>query len=81
VEELAASRAEIARQLERPIDMIAYPYGDTDSIVAHLASAVGYRFGFSCQPHKAGFQDDLLLLPRIEVSGLQNFAQFVKNLD
>jgi peptidoglycan/xylan/chitin deacetylase (PgdA/CDA1 family) len=81
VNEFAASREKIARQLGGPVDAIAYPYGDTDPVIAHLAGAVGYRFGLSCHHRLAAHTDDLLLLPRLEVSNSQTFAEFVHALD
>jgi peptidoglycan/xylan/chitin deacetylase (PgdA/CDA1 family) len=42
-EELAVSRDAVSRQLGRPCDSIAYPYGDIDHRVEELTRQTGYR--------------------------------------
>ncbi len=41
----------------------------------------GYVFGLSCQPDLSRFQDSLLALPRIEVTGSDSLQEFVAKLN
>ena len=63
-----------------PVEAFAYPYGDTDAVVQHLIGACGYIFGLSCRPGRAGFQDPLLALPRLEVAGTDGLQEFIAQL-
>jgi hypothetical protein len=58
----------LEEQLGAPPSAIAYPYGDFDPVVAHLA-ACGYSLGFTCTPRFAQLTDHPLKLPRFEVRG------------
>jgi peptidoglycan/xylan/chitin deacetylase (PgdA/CDA1 family) len=69
VRELVRSRAVLEEQLGEPVSAIAYPYGDLDGAVAHLAGACGYSFGLTCDPRHAQLTERPLLLPRLEVRG------------
>ncbi len=80
VKEAAGSRALLARELQCRIDAFAYPYGDVDQIVKHLVGASGYSFGFTCKAAMAKHSDDLLTLPRFEVSGIDSFAEFIASV-
>lgn len=42
-EELAASRERLAREIGRPVDLLAYPYGRWNDTALRLAGAAGYR--------------------------------------
>ena len=75
------SRAILERELQTPIRAFAYPYGDVDQVVQHLIGACGYVFGLSCRSGLSSFQDPLLALPRIEVSGLDHLPDFVVRLN
>ncbi|MEG4588548.1 sulfotransferase [Microcoleus sp. MOSTC5] len=72
VREGAKSRAILERGLEKSVKCFAYPYGDVDPIVAHLIGATGYTFGVSYRSNFSSFDDDLLSLPRIQVTA-ENF--------
>jgi peptidoglycan/xylan/chitin deacetylase (PgdA/CDA1 family)/2-polyprenyl-3-methyl-5-hydroxy-6-metoxy-1,4-benzoquinol methylase len=81
VRECARSRAVLERELKTPIRAFAYPYGDVDPVVRHLIGACGYVFGLSCEAGLSGFQDPLLMLPRIEVPGSGDIQDFIGRLD
>ncbi|MEG4056083.1 MULTISPECIES: sulfotransferase [unclassified Microcoleus] len=68
VREAAKSRAILERGLEKSVKCFAYPYGDVDPIVAHLIGASGYTFGVSYKLNYSSFDDNLLSLPRIQVT-------------
>jgi len=78
VREAARSRAILSRRLGRPVEAFAYPYGDVDPAVAHLAGACGYLYGLTCERARAGFESAPLLLPRLEVAGEDGLAEFVR---
>lgn len=69
VREGAKSRAILERGLEKSVKCFAYPYGDVDPIVAHLIGASGYTFGVSYKLNYSSFDDNLMSLPRIKVTG------------
>ncbi len=78
--ELLESRAALAEKVARPLPVIAYPYGDVDGALMHLAGACGYEFGLTCRGGRAGFGDGPLELPRIEVEGGKGLDRFVARL-
>lgn len=63
--ELAASRLALARELAHPVCALAYPDGDADASVTHLAGAVGYDCGLTRRPGVAGADHDPAALPRV----------------
>jgi peptidoglycan/xylan/chitin deacetylase (PgdA/CDA1 family) len=81
VHEGAHSRAILERELGVSCRAFAYPYGDVDPVVQHLIGACGYTFGLSCRPGSSGFQDTLLALPRIEVTGSDSLPEFTAKLN
>jgi peptidoglycan/xylan/chitin deacetylase (PgdA/CDA1 family) len=80
VREGARSRAVLERQLGGPVTAFAYPYGDSDQVVRHLIGACGYLFGLSCRPGLSRFEDSLLALPRLEVTGSDRLQEFIARL-
>jgi len=80
VREAARSRAILERALKRPFTALAYPHGAEDCIVQHLIGACGYIFGLSCRPGPSKFDDSLLALPRIEVTGSDNLKGFIDKM-
>jgi peptidoglycan/xylan/chitin deacetylase (PgdA/CDA1 family)/2-polyprenyl-3-methyl-5-hydroxy-6-metoxy-1,4-benzoquinol methylase len=80
VREGSRSRAMLERELGEPIQAFAYPYGDTDRVVQHLIGACGYIFGLSSRPGFGTFENSLLDIPRIEVTGSDRFQDFIAKL-
>jgi peptidoglycan/xylan/chitin deacetylase (PgdA/CDA1 family) len=80
VREVAASRAILQDELGTVVRAFAYPFGGEDAVVRHLIGACGYVLGASCRPGGSGLWDPLLALPRIEISGTDNFSDFVTRL-
>jgi peptidoglycan/xylan/chitin deacetylase (PgdA/CDA1 family) len=78
--EMARSRARLHKELGAPLDAIAFPFGDTDAAIGHLAGACGYVFGLSSRGGSAALTDEPLGLPRIEVSGDDTLASFIVKL-
>jgi peptidoglycan/xylan/chitin deacetylase (PgdA/CDA1 family) len=79
-EELLASRAVLEERLGSPVTAVAFPYGDADQVVQHLAGAAGYLYGLSSRPGRARFSDSLLALPRIEIAGTDRIRDFILKL-
>jgi len=80
VREAARSRTILERGLRRPVNAFAYPHGAEDQSVQHLIGACGYIFGLSCRRGLCKFNDPLLVLPRIEVSGSDGITEFISKL-
>ena len=80
VHECAQSRLALENLLGHPITSFAYPYGQFDEVAAHLAGACGYEFAFLAGGGLSTFTDRLLMLPRLEISGLDDFQDFSAKL-
>jgi peptidoglycan/xylan/chitin deacetylase (PgdA/CDA1 family) len=80
VHECAESRLALEKLLGRPIKSLAYPYGEVDEAAAHLVGACGYEFAFAVGHRLSTFTDRLLMLPRLEISGLDDFQDFSAKL-
>ena len=80
VRECARSRSVLHERLSHRPTAIAYPGGDVDRAIAHLAGACGYGLGLTSEPGRARLAGDPLLLPRIEVTGSLSHAGFVAAL-
>ncbi len=81
VEELGRSRAALHERLDHPLDAVAYPLGDADGITAHLAGGCGYTFGVTSRPSLSSLTDDLLMLPRLEVTRSLDLSGFTSMLE
>jgi peptidoglycan/xylan/chitin deacetylase (PgdA/CDA1 family) len=68
VRELAGSRAEVRERRGVDARAFAYPYGDFDPALAHLAGACGFRQAVTCLPSASTLSDSPLALPRLEVA-------------
>ncbi len=76
----ARSRTALQKHLQKPVKFFAYPYGDTDSVIAHLIGGCGYTLGFSGENKFSIFTDDTMRLPRIEVEGSLQLKEFIAKL-
>ncbi len=68
VNEIARSRADLARGLGYPVDILAYPFGAEDEVVRHLAGACGYVLGLSLRSATSDFSNPMLSLPRLDAA-------------
>jgi glycosyltransferase involved in cell wall biosynthesis/peptidoglycan/xylan/chitin deacetylase (PgdA/CDA1 family)/2-polyprenyl-3-methyl-5-hydroxy-6-metoxy-1,4-benzoquinol methylase len=80
VTEGLSSRLKLRQQLSSEGEIMAYPYGDTNPVVAHLMGACGYVLGLSCRVGFSNFLDDSMNLPRIEIKGADTIKDFVFKL-
>lgn len=71
-DEILRSRADLERELGKPITSFAYPYGtlaDFNSAIAAVLQRSGYRLAFTSQHGAIHPNMDAMLLPRIKVEG------------
>ena len=65
--ELADSKAELERIVERPVDQFSYPFGARSAALDEQARALGYRRLFSTNPIPVSGRPDEFVLGRIAV--------------
>ncbi|HEV7668834.1 MAG TPA: polysaccharide deacetylase family protein [Thermoanaerobaculia bacterium] len=80
VAELSLSRTRMEAELGRPVTALAYPYGDSNPLVATWAASCGYELAFTCREERSAFVDDRMLLPRITVYAQDDLASFASKL-
>lgn len=80
VKEACISRKVLQEGLGKPVPAFAYPYGSTDPVVQHLVGACGYIYGLTSVSRLSEFNDPMLALPRVEVSGSDDLGQFIQKL-
>ncbi len=80
IHEASHSRIIMEQELSIPITIFAYPYGDLDPLVQRLIGSCGYDIAVSCRPGYSSFQDPLLQLARIEISGTDTLEEFKSKL-
>jgi peptidoglycan/xylan/chitin deacetylase (PgdA/CDA1 family) len=66
-EEVAGSRAGLEDLAGAPVDLLAYPFGDSDARVQGMAADVGYRAGFSFQNGRVTAASTRFRLPRLNM--------------
>ncbi|MGK5173596.1 polysaccharide deacetylase family protein [Geodermatophilus sp. CPCC 205761] len=68
--ELAGARAQLEELLDRPVTLLAYPFGkpgDVSEVTASLARRAGYRAAFTTVPTSVVPTSPLFALPRLTV--------------
>lgn len=66
--EIIGSKALLEQELQRPTDVLCYPYGDVNDQVMEQARAAGYTLAVTTQTGRVRTQDNPLRLPRISVT-------------
>jgi peptidoglycan/xylan/chitin deacetylase (PgdA/CDA1 family) len=66
-EELAGSRATLEDLAGTPVDLLAYPFGDSGARVQGMAAELGYRAGFSFQNGRLTAASARFRLPRLNM--------------
>jgi glycosyltransferase involved in cell wall biosynthesis/peptidoglycan/xylan/chitin deacetylase (PgdA/CDA1 family)/2-polyprenyl-3-methyl-5-hydroxy-6-metoxy-1,4-benzoquinol methylase len=74
------SRAMLSKSLGYPVELFAFPYGDTDEVVTEVISSCGYVMGFTCRTGFSTIKDNPMLQPRIEVMGNDSLQDFIKKI-
>lgn len=78
--EVAGSRTALEDLAGTPVDLLAYPFGDTDARVEELAAEVGYRAGFSFQNGRVTVGSAPYRLPRLNMWKGQRRARLAYHL-
>lgn len=81
-QELTASKAEIGRQLDTAVPLLAYPNGDSDQEVAEAARSAGYAAAFTTRPATVAAGEHPFLVPRVNIHdrGTRTVAGFYATL-
>lgn len=76
--ELVESKRILEKHSGRPVEFIAYPYGDYDDRVAKAAAAAGYSAGLTCNFGPVRRGSDPLKMNRFVIDDKMDFAAFRK---
>lgn len=74
--QLTLSKTRIEEHTGGKVDLLAWPFGIHDQELEQLASESGYAAGFTIERQRAEPGDDLLALPRFEVTDGDRGARF-----
>ena len=66
--QLRHSKAVLEEKLNRPVGLLAWPFGVYDPYLMNRARSIGYEAGFSIECRAATASDPLMALPRCLVS-------------
>ena len=75
--ELRSSRQRLEALLGNKVEIVAYPHGSHDQIVAQAAAAAGYMLGVTSRAGHCELSDTALSLPRVAIFGDTTFDKFV----
>lgn len=78
--EIAGSRRDLEESLGEPVETFAYPYGRRDERAIAAAGHAGFLGACTTHPDRAHLDDDMLLIPRIEVRGTDTIFRFLRKL-
>jgi peptidoglycan/xylan/chitin deacetylase (PgdA/CDA1 family) len=78
--ELSESRRIIEKETGKPVEFIAYPYGDYDTRVARMAEKAGYRAGLTCDFGSVRRGSNPLRMKRFVIDRGMSFADFRRYL-
>jgi peptidoglycan/xylan/chitin deacetylase (PgdA/CDA1 family) len=78
--ELTESAAVIQNKVGKKVTYLAYPYGETNSLVVAVAKKVGYRGAFTVERGGNPFFVDAYRIQRSMIYGDLSFQDFKKNL-
>lgn len=75
-DQLSRSRAALEALLSRPIDQLAFPYGDHDARVLEAAQRLGYRFVYTVAPERIEAQSLKVSRGRTSVDPAESIRSF-----
>ena len=78
--ELLDSKRILEKETGRPVNFLAYPYGDYDTAVARSAARAGYAAALTCDFGRVHRGSDPLRLKRVVVDKKMSFASFRRYL-
>jgi peptidoglycan/xylan/chitin deacetylase (PgdA/CDA1 family) len=68
IEQMRLSKADLEHLIERPVELLAYPYGACDASVADAAEKVGFLAACTTEPAAVTRDSDPLRLPSLELA-------------
>jgi peptidoglycan/xylan/chitin deacetylase (PgdA/CDA1 family) len=74
--ELAESKRTLERQTGKPVEFIAYPYGDYDSHLIPNVARAGYNAALTCDFGRVKKHSDPLRMKRVVIDKKMDFATF-----
>ncbi len=78
--QLSRSKQVIESHIDRPVDMLAWPYGIVDADLETAARKAGYVFAFTLGNRTAFADTDPLALPRLWISDSDRGARFAARI-
>ncbi|MBC8485462.1 MAG: polysaccharide deacetylase family protein, partial [Bacteroidetes bacterium] len=78
--EIVNSKSCLEKLLNKPVISFCYPRGKVNSDAVSMVSDAGYELAFTIHPGRNYFDDNFLLLNRIEISGNDSMFDFKKKL-
>ncbi len=66
-QEMASCKDALEQELQTPMRVLCYPYGDVDDAVADCARELGFTMAVTTQTGRVRPQDDPMRLPRLSV--------------
>jgi peptidoglycan/xylan/chitin deacetylase (PgdA/CDA1 family)/2-polyprenyl-3-methyl-5-hydroxy-6-metoxy-1,4-benzoquinol methylase len=78
--ELLQARLRLEQRLGRPVRSLAYPFGQYEPWLLHLAGTCGYLDAVTTRSMLSTLEDTDLALPRVEVDGRAGIDDFVRSL-
>jgi len=79
-DELKKSRQILEDKLGHEVVHLAYPYGSFNETVRDLAAEAGYRTACTTEEWFCREEDDVLLLPRVNIMGYSSILDFILKL-
>jgi peptidoglycan/xylan/chitin deacetylase (PgdA/CDA1 family)/SAM-dependent methyltransferase len=74
------SKEALERELGRPVNVMAYPYGDQDLLVRRAMAACGFAGAVTTAPGFSRLGDNPMAMPRQLVDGADDLDRFVAKL-
>jgi len=75
------TRSILEQGLGIPVPTLAYPYGDQNESVRRVVGEAGTRAAVTTEPGISKLDDDLLRLPRIEITGECSAEQLISSVE
>jgi peptidoglycan/xylan/chitin deacetylase (PgdA/CDA1 family) len=77
---LTRSKTILEDLLDRPVNAIAYPNGDSDRRVSEACARAGYRHGYAARAGLVGSESDVWQLPRILIGGYDSASVVTRRI-
>lgn len=81
LDDCTQARETVRRQLGREVYSMAYPWGESDARVRRIVSEAGYKAAVGLSNSLSNYDDDPMVLPRIEIFGADDIDAFALKVD